>query len=158
MDNQRIQRVNELTAAVLSLRQGPRGSAVQERIARILLTFAQIRALNVTPVTLIGAPGATRFISLVELLFSMTRTATAYANGGALEFRYTNAAGAKVTADIAASVVTTGGAGTEHNLVKGADQLTPVLNAPVVIRNATAPFITGTGTAVILARYRIWTP
>ena len=122
----------------------------------VSLTSAQILALNATPVTLVPAQGAGRTIIVDEILLEMTRTATAYANGGALEFRYTNGSGAKVTADIAASVVTTGGAGVELNHVGGVvSSLTPVANAPIVIDNATAAFITGTGTARIRVRFRV---
>lgn len=138
---------------------GNAGVGIEELLAKVTLSFAQIRALSVTPVIIVPAPGATKFLELLDLTFIMRRTATAYANGGALEFRLTNGAGAKVSADIAASVVTTGGAGVESNLVGGViTSLTPVLNAPIVVTNATAPFITGTGTADIWAKYRIWTP
>src|SRR5690349_7511980 len=54
------------------------------RIARVSLTSAQILALNSTPVTLIPAPGAGLVISVEEIVFTMARTATAYAAGGAL--------------------------------------------------------------------------
>lgn len=123
---------------------------------QVRLTSAQILALNATPVTLIPAQGAGKFIIVDEILLEMTRTATAYANGGALEFRYTDASGAKVTADIAASVVTTGGAGVGYNNVGGVvSALVPVANAAIVVDNATAPFITGTGTARFYIRYRV---
>ena len=122
----------------------------------VALTSAQILALNSTPVTLVPAQGAGKIIIVDEILLEMTRTSTAYANGGALEFRYTNASGAKVTADIAASVVTTGGAGVEYNHVGGVvSSLTPVANAAIVVDNATAAFITGTGTAKIRVRFRV---
>jgi hypothetical protein len=128
------------------------------KTAVVQLSSAQILAMSVTPVSLVAAPGTGKTISVEEIIFKMVRTATAYANGGALEFRYTNASGAKVSADVAASVVTTGGAGTEYNIVRGVvTSLTPVANAAVVINNATAPFITGTGTAVVSVKYRIVT-
>lgn len=129
------------------------------RTAQVALTSAHILALNATPIELVAAPGAGKIISVEEIVLKMVRSATAYANGGALEFRYTNASGAKVTADIAAAVVTTGGAGTEYNIVRGVvTSLTPVANAAIVADNATAAFITGTGTAVVTIKYRIVTP
>jgi hypothetical protein len=139
------------------------GALSQNGIARssviVSLSSAQILAGNATPVVLVPAPLATQYVSIEEISFKMTRTATAYANGGALEFRYTDASGAKVTADIAATVVTTGGAGVEVNVVRGiVTSFTPVLGAAVVWRNATAPFITGTGTAIVTVLYRIVTP
>lgn len=122
------------------------------------LSSAQILALNATPISLVPAPGAGKIVEVISITLKMVRTGTAYANGGALEFRYTNASGAKVTADIAAAVVT-GGAGTEYNIVKGVvTSLTPVANALICISNATAAFITGTGTAVVTVVYRILTP
>ena len=139
------------------------GALTQNGVARssvtAALSSAQILAGNATPVVIVPAPLATQYVSVEEICFKMTRTATAYANGGALEFRYTDASGAKVTADIAATVVTTGGAGVEVNVVRGiVTSFTPVLGAAVVVRNATAPFITGTGTAIITVLYRIVTP
>lgn len=125
---------------------------------QIPISSADILGLNATPKTLIPAPGANKVIVVEHILLKMITTATAYANGGALEFRYTNAAGAKVTADIAAAVVTAG-AGTSYTGVAGVTtSLTMVANAPIVVDNATAAFITGTGTAVATVRVRIVTP
>jgi hypothetical protein len=114
--------------------------------------------MNGAPVTLIAAPGATKIILVESILLKMVTSATGYANGGAVEFRYTDGSGAKVSADIAAAVITAG-AGTSYTHVGGViASLTPVLNAALVITNADAPFITGTGTGVISIKYRIVTP
>jgi hypothetical protein len=127
--------------------------------AQVSIASADILALNTTPKQLVAAPGSGKVIIVEGIVFKMVRTATAYANGGALEFRYTDGSGAKVSADIAATVVTTGGAGTEYNSVAGVTtSLTPVANAAIVLRCATADFITGTGTAVVSIKYRIVTP
>lgn len=124
-------------------------------VAVVSLTSAQILALNATPVTLVAAPGAGKTIVVRGITLKMVTTATGYANGGALEFRYTNASGAKVTADIAAAVVTAG-AGTSYTSVAGVTtSLTGVVNSPIIVDNATAAFITGTGTAVVTVAYDI---
>lgn len=137
-------------------------SALAEDVARttsVNLSAANLIAMGTTPVSLISAPGSGKVILVESIVFKMTRTSTAYTGGGALEFRYTNASGAKVSADIAATVVTTGGAGTEYNSVAGVvTSLTPVANAAIVITNATAPFADGTGTAVVTIKYRVVTP
>lgn len=126
------------------------------KVVEVALSSAEILALSATDKVLIAAPGAGKVIIVESILFKMVRTATAYANGGALEFRYTDGSGAKVTADIAAAVVTTGGAGTEYNKVGGVEaSMTPVANAAIIMQNATAAFITGTGTAVVELTYRI---
>lgn len=117
------------------------------------VSSAQILALNATPVTLVPAPPTGKTIIVRSITVKMTTTATAYANGGALEFRYTNAAGTKVTADIAAAVVTAG-AGVSFTTTPGI-AVTGVINAPIVMDNATAPFITGTGTMVVTVNFDI---
>lgn len=122
----------------------------------VSLTAAQLIAMGTTPVSLIAAPGANKIIIVDEILFEMTRTGTAFTGGGAVEFRYTDASGAKVSADIAATVITTGGAGVEYNRVGGVvSSLTPVVNAAIVIRSATAAFAAGTGTGRVFLTYHI---
>lgn len=129
------------------------------RTVQVSLTAANIIAMGTTPVSLIAAPGAGKIIIIEHILFKMVRTGTAFTGGGAAEFRYTDASGAKVSADVAAAVITTGGAGTEYAAVGGLEaSLTPVANAAVVIRNGTAAFAAGTGTAVVTIKYRIVTP
>jgi hypothetical protein len=144
------------TAASFSI-AGSVSSAIQNLNAQVSLSSAQILALNATPVTLVAAPGAGKVIVVRGITFKMVTTATAYANGGALEFRYTNASGAKVTADIAAAVVTAG-AGTSYTSVAGVTtSLTNVANAAIVVDNATAAFDTGTGTAQVSIVYDVIT-
>lgn len=121
---------------------------------RFLLSSANILGMFAAPVTVIGAPGAGKTIIVESITFKMTRTATAYAGGGAVSFKY--AGGATLSAAIAATVITTGGAGVEYNHVGPLEaSLTPVPNAGVQITNAVAAFTTGTGTAEIVIKYRI---
>lgn len=127
--------------------------------AQVALSAADIIAMRTTPKQLIAAPGANKLVLVDSLVVKMVRSATAFTSGGALEFRYTDGSGAKVSADVAASVVTTGGAGTEYNSVAGVTtSLTPVANAAIVLTNATGAFATGTGTAQVSIKYRIVTP
>lgn len=119
------------------------------------LTAAQIIAMGTTPVSLIAAPGAGMAIIVDNITVKMVTTATAFTGGGAVEFRYTNASGAKVTADVASGVVTAG-AGTSFTNVRGVTtSLTAVANAAIVITNATAAFAAGTGTAVVSIQYHV---
>lgn len=130
-------------------------NGIVKQSTTVSLTAAQINGMNVTPVTLVAAPGAGKVVIVDCVTLKMTTTATAFANGGALEIRYTNGSGTKVTADIAAAVVTAG-AGTSFTNVRGIEaSLTGTANAAVVLTNATAPFITGTGTAVITIEYHV---
>ena len=130
-------------------------SRVQE--VAIPLSSAAILALNATPLQLVAAPGTGKVVVVRGITLKMVTTATAYANGGALEFRYTNASGAKVSADIAAAVVTAA-AGTSYTSVAGVTtSLTNVVNSGIFVNNATAPYITGTGTAVVGVSFEVLT-
>lgn len=127
------------------------GAGVQSKV--VPLSSAQILALNATPVSLIASPGSGKATKVLNIGFKMTTTATQYANGGALEFRYTDGSGTKVSADIAAAVVTTT-AGVSYTNVMGIEaSLTMVTAAAIVVNNATAPFITGTGTGTFYLLY-----
>ena len=119
------------------------------------LTSANILAMNGAAVTILPAMGANKVTIVEHIFLKMVTTATQYANGGAVEFRYTNASGAKVTADIAAAVITAG-AGTSYTANAGiTTSLTALANALICVTNATAAFITGTGTGVITIRFRV---
>ena len=123
--------------------------------ATVNLTAAQIIAMNATPVALIAAPGSGAAIIVDNITFKMVTTATAFTGGGAVEFRYTNGSGTKVTADVAAAVVTAG-AGTSFTNVRGIEaSLTATANAAIVVTNATAAFAAGTGTAVVTIDYHV---
>lgn len=146
-------------------REGSAGHVVSADMAddlvhtiQVALSSAEILALNATPKTLIAAPGAGKVIIVEHILLKMVTTATQYANGGALEFRYTNASGAKVTADIAAAVVTAAAATSYTGVAGVTTSLTMVANAAIVVNNATAPFISGTGTGVFSIKYRVVMP
>lgn len=128
------------------------------QFVQVPLTAAQIIAMGTTPISLIAAQGAGKIIIVHSILFKMVRTSTAFTGGGAVEFRYTDASGAKVSADVAAALITTGGAGTAYAHVAGIEaSITPVANAALVITNATAAFAAGTGTAQVSISYRVVT-
>lgn len=121
----------------------------------VTLSSANILAMNGTPVSLIPAPGAGKVIVVDHISLKMVTTTTQYANGGAVELRYTDGSGAKVSADIAAAVITAGAA-TSYTSVRGVTtSLTNVANSGIFITNATAAFITGTGSGVLTIQYRV---
>ena len=118
------------------------------------LTAANILAMNGAPVTIVPAV-AGKTIVVDDVCLVMTTTATVFANGGAVEFRYTDAAGDKVTADMAVGVITAV-AGVSYTINKSiVTSLTGVISSPIIITNAAAAFITGTGTGVLTIRYHL---
>ena len=124
------------------------------KIRRITLTSAQILALN-TPITIIPA-----FLTSVIIVEGITArlnfNTTAYTGANALEFRYTGATGAKVTADMASTFINS--AATAYDHVAGVTtELTPVINAPIVAVVPTANPATGNSTMDLFIRYRVIT-
>jgi hypothetical protein len=145
---------NTGTAAVPIMTVGDSSASGQS--VQVSLSSAQILALNATPVSLVPAQGAGKVILVTSIVFKMITTSTQYANGGVVEFRYTNASGALVTGTVAAAVVTATAGTTYTTVIPVA--VTQVANAAIVVDNATAPFITGTGTAVVTVNYQVITP
>lgn len=128
------------------------GATVQTAVVPI--SSAQILALNATPVQLIASPGSGKAIRVMDLALKFT-AATQYANGGALELRYTDASGTKVTADLASAIITSA-SGTSYTNVAGIEaSLTLTTAAGIFVSNATAPYITGTGTGIFYITYRV---
>lgn len=126
------------------------------KYAAVALTAQNILDMFGAPVTLIAAPGANKAIIVHDLVFEMKRSATAFANGGAVSVEYTT--GDDVVATIAATVVT-GAAGTTLSTRVMANlsdtALASIENDALRITNATAAFITGTGTADVHIWYSV---
>lgn len=74
--------------------------------ATVSLTAAQLAALDVTPITLVPAPGANRIITVLGVALAYKFVTIAYqgAGGGALSFKYAGAAADKVAADVSGLV------------------------------------------------------
>jgi 3-oxoacyl-ACP reductase-like protein len=124
--------------------------------ARVSLTSAQILALNATPVSLIPAPGAGKYISVDEIIGKVNSTGqTQYTGANAIEFRYTNGSGVKVTGDLAAAWLNS--ATTRVDKAVGVAVTTAVANAAVVVVVPTADPGAGTGTVDLDILYRVVT-
>lgn len=123
----------------------------------LTVTSANILAMNATPVNLVAAPPAGFSIIGVNVVMVMTRTATAYANGGVVSLVYTGGAVSPHSGSMPAAVVT-GGAGVAINGMGGVSAANGIVVPTAVgvdITNATAAFITGTGTLKVLFDYRV---
>ncbi len=134
---------------------------VTAQVVRVAITSANILAMNATPVSVIAAPGANRALVINNILFVMTTTATAYANGGVVTFTIASGGVAAHAGSIPASVVTAA-AGTDARQLgpavaaSGTDYGTvAAANVALFITNATAAFITGTGTATVIIDFSV---
>lgn len=125
-----------------------------QQLATVSLTAANLLAMNGTPVSILAAPGAGKALVVDNILFEMTTTSTAFANGGTVNFPYHGGSTNCHSGTIPAAVVTAG-AGTSNTQLgpaTGANGTTIPANTGIDITNGTAPFITGTGTAKV----QIW--
>ena len=129
---------------------------VDGQITAITLTSAQIKALSTTPITLVSAQGAGTLIIVDEIVLKNTYGTATYTGGNALEFRYTDASGAKVSADIASTFINL--VATGYAYVRGlVTALTPVANAPIVVRVPTADPAVGDGVITGFIKYHVVT-
>lgn len=136
------------------------GSSVLQEAA-VNLTAANLIAMGTTPVSILPAPGAGKVIFVEDIVFEMKRTATAFTNGGTVNFQYhTTTTSIPHAGTIAASVLTTAGAATTVTHLgpqTGSSGLLLPANEGIDITNGTAAFATGTGTATVFIKYRIIT-
>lgn len=124
---------------------------VAERVT-VTLTSAQVLALFTTPVTLIPAPGAGKSISVDEIVATVNFNSVAYTGANALELRYTNASGAKVTGDLAAAFINSAATRVDKAV---AAAVTQVQNAPIVAAVPTANPGAGNSTITFDILYRV---
>lgn len=121
------------------------------------VTSANILAMFTTPVNLIVAPPAGFAIVVNNVLWQMTRTATAYAAGGVVNLVYTGGSVVPHSGTVPASVVT-GGAGVVLNNngpVSAANGIVVPTATGVDITNGTQLFTTGTGTLKVYIDYSV---
>ena len=125
------------------------------RIDKAILTAANVKALHTTPITLVAGKGAGTIINVHRISFASTFVSAAYTGANNLEFRYTGAAGVKVTADIAAAVLNFGAA-TQYNSVAGVTTaIVPVANSPIVVCVPTANPTLGDSLVTLIVEYSV---
>ncbi len=128
------------------------------RTASVTVPTASVLTLNGTPVALVAAPGASKVILIEEITCKLVFNSVAYTGSNALEFRYTNSSGAKVTADLSSAFLNSA-SGTNYASVKSVvTQLTPVANAAIVVFVPSANPGAGNSDLVFQIKYRIVTP
>ena len=126
-------------------------------IKKVSLTAAEVKALFTTPITLVAAPGSGKVTIVDRITFASTFNTAAYAGANALEFRYTNASGNKVTADIPSATLNFA-SGTKYSTVAGVTtELIASANAAIVVCVPTANPTTGDSVVTLTVKYTVET-
>lgn len=128
-------------------------------VSRVTLTSAQILALKTTPITLVPQPGALSVIIVESITVRITYQGTAYTGANAMEFRYTDGSGTKVTADIPNTFINSAASGYYHAPAVTA-AFVPIEggsgnNGRIVVCVPTADPATGNSTMSIVTKYRV---
>ncbi len=136
-------------------------SSLYAVVATYTLSTAQILTLHTTPVTLISAFGTNssnvgiNYVYIVEgITARLMYGGTAYTGANNLEFRYTDASGVKVTADLANTFINSS-ANTFAHVAGIVTAFTPVYNSPIVVSVPTADPGTGNSKIALIIKYRI---
>lgn len=140
------------------------GAAPVVRSVRVTLSNAQVLALNATPVTLVAAPGAGRYLEFVGATLYKP-AGTAYANiavGEDLAVKYTDGSGLDVAVAEMTGFADQTTAQLRHiNPQTGAlaagtvSDYTPVANAALVAHMLTGEIDTGTSAFRLRVFYRV---
>lgn len=129
---------------------------VQYDVKRVVITSAQLLALNAAAVTLVDAQGTDTAIEFISAIIHKP-AGTAYADihtDDDLEIRYTDASGAQVNTLTEATGFldqTTEQTRIARPIVS---EITPVVNAPLVLHMKTGEVTTGTSPLVITIHFR----
>lgn len=135
--------------------------ATREYEATVTITAAQLRTLNATPITVIAAPGAGKYIDVICCHWFLDYGGVqmdAAAAGDTLVLKYTNGSGTAITDAVAGDTI--GGATADyHTSVIRVPELIPVTNALVCAHINTGEWYAAAGTSELkaLVRYRIIT-
>lgn len=142
------------------------GSAIEDATGRLeryvdtILTPAQVLALNATPITLVAAPGAGRFLFFAGAVLHKP-AGTAYsgiAAGEDLSIKYTNGSGLEVSQIEATGFLDQATAQTRgarpHTAASAANSFTPVENAALVLHMLAGEITTGNTNLVVRTFFR----
>jgi|SRR5580765_156199 len=136
--------------------------SVQQATQEFSLTATNLKALRATPMQLVAAPGAGKYIRLLsyELIYTFLTTAFTNTNATLKLFQGTTANAVALTADLGAILLNT--ASRQENgtsPIDVTDTLTHMQNVALFAGNdGSAEFLAGLGSLKILVTYQIVTP
>lgn len=137
------------------------GASLRPLTRRVVITAAQVLALNATPITILPAPGANLANIFLGAIFRKP-SGVAYAGiaaGEDLAIKYTNASGKEVARCETTGFLDSTGDQVRwvipHAATSGVSDITPVANAVFVLELLSAEIITGDSDIEIELHYAI---
>lgn len=130
----------------------------QDVVVDVTVATAAVKTLNATPVELVAAPGANKFVEVTGLTFFLDYASAAYdgiAAGEDLNVRYTDGSGQLIATCEATGFMDATADAVRHCTVGGATVITPVANAAVVLYMATGEIATGDSPLKVRVSYKI---
>lgn len=125
------------------------------QVKKTTITSDQIKALFTTPISIVPAPWAWKVVQICSITATMTYVSSAYATQTTLEFRHTNWAWSKVSADIASLLNATATKVQSVEWIEAEHTLT--VNAPIVACVPTANPTAWDSDIKVTVAYRIIT-
>ena len=122
----------------------------------VVLTAAQIEAMNGAPVNIIPAPLAGQVVVPDQFVIQTKPGGTNFTGGGAVTFQYHGTSVNPHAGNLAAATVNSGTASVNVLAPPSAGYQPPAATG-IDITNATAAFATGNGTLVVTAYYSVIT-
>lgn len=116
---------------------------------KVVITSAQLLALNTTPVEILAAPGSNKLWRITGGAAYLNWGTATYTSGGTVNFTI----GGTTVATLASTIVT--GASDSYGYITDATSipLTTALNQPLKITCSTADFATGDGILTVILNY-----
>ena len=125
------------------------------QMADVTLTNAQMLALRATPIQLVAAPGANKFLEFVTLLAKFTSAGAYTVGANNLAVKQTNGSGVAVSGTLTSAGIWDAATGTKYGMAQFAVASNVVLNAALVIHNTGAGEFTG-GNAGNVTKFRVF--
>jgi len=130
-----------------------------QQVAQVSLTAANLIAMYTTPVNILPAPGAGKVLIIDAITFQFKHGSSQFTGGGAVSFVFHGTAVTPHTGTVAAGVVQAASDDVQYlgPNTSAAVDLQTAINLGLDIKNATAAFAAGNGTAIVTVWYSVLT-
>lgn len=116
--------------------------------AQVIVTAAQVLAMNGAPVQILAAPGAGYVLTNLQFQIETLPGSTNFAAGGAVSFVYHGGSITPHGSSVPAATINSG-TGTINDIPPNPAVIQPPLNTGIDITNATGAFTTGNGQLIV---------